>query len=200
MRRPNQSTPAPNRCPAGQSNGLSGSCALITTEASSRRRSLEQLIMMSKLQMSQEQPAALPFQLYSVSQPSLVNHAILISLRACLKNRWHGLPARPAGLPAQRNGRRHPLLDQRLLKQRRTLPFAGLVARPVRLGARGVSPAVFGVPPKTFSRRSDSPLGWPLIHRAPVGETPTGATGTVTLPISTTSFRLSDATANGLGS
>ena len=40
------------------------------------------------------------------------------------------------------------------------------------LGSAGVSPAVFGVPPNT--RRT------PAVH--PLGETPSGATGTVALP------------------
>ena len=52
-----------------------------------------------------------------------------IHLRACLRNGWNGLPARSAGQPAQRNGERHPLLDQRLLRQLRTRPSTGLVAR-----------------------------------------------------------------------
>ena len=60
----------------------------------------------------------------------------------------------------------------------------------VRLGARGVPPAVFGVPPKTPALQMDPPFedGW--MPQGRVGGTPAGATGTVALPISATSFRL----------
>ncbi len=60
----------------------------------------------------------------------------------------------------------------------------------VRWGARGVPPAVFGVPPKSSPRGRDAPFGAWWVRRRPVGETPTGATGTVALPISTAWFRL----------
>ena len=60
----------------------------------------------------------------------------------------------------------------------------------VRLGARGVSPALFGVPPKTPPLKMNAPFGDGWLRRGRVGGTPTGATGTVALPISTASFRL----------
>jgi len=49
------------------------------------------------------------------------------------------------------------------------------------LGARVVSPAVFGVSPKSCPRGTDAPFGAPGTRRGPVGATPTGATGTVAL-------------------
>jgi hypothetical protein len=53
------------------------------------------------------------------------------------------------------------------------------------LGIAGVSPAVFGVPPKT-SGRSDKSMRVGIIDAlGPVGETPTGATGTVAIPFLT---------------
>src|SRR2546427_596823 len=58
------------------------------------------------------------------------------------------------------------------------------------LGSAGVSPVVFGVPPKTFARRTNAPFGAVCHAPRPVGETPTGATGTVALPVSFESFRL----------
>ena len=53
----------------------------------------------------------------------------------------------------------------------------------IRLGARGVPPAVFGVPPKTSPPEMDKPFGGRWIRQGPVGGTPTGATGTVALPV-----------------
>ena len=51
------------------------------------------------------------------------------------------------------------------------------------LGIAGVSPAVFGVPPKTFARRTNRLARRVWRASAPVGGTPTGATGTVAIPM-----------------
>ena len=58
------------------------------------------------------------------------------------------------------------------------------------LGSAGVSPVVFDAPPKTFAGRTNAPFGAVCQALRPVGETPTGATGTVALPISTASLAL----------
>jgi len=55
----------------------------------------------------------------------------------------------------------------------------------VDLGIAGVSPAVFGVPPKTSEPWDDALFGEREVRGKPVGETPTGATGTVAIPVST---------------
>src|SRR5262245_50080799 len=52
-------------------------------------------------------------------------------------------------------------------------------------GSAGVSPAVFGVPPKASRADKASRFDDGLVPPNPVGETPTGATGTVALPVQT---------------
>ena len=65
-------------------------------------------------------------------------------LRACLNNRWNGLPARSAGQPAQRKGKGHPWLDPRLLSARRIPPSTGLVVRRHRQVACAPQDRFFG--------------------------------------------------------
>lgn len=48
------------------------------------------------------------------------------------------------------------------------------------MGSAGVSPAVFGVPPKTSGERTRTFVA--RSRTEPIGETPIGATGTVALP------------------
>ncbi len=46
-----------------------------------------------------------------------------------MTNGWNGLPARPAGQPAQRNEREHRKSDECSFRQLHSLPSTGLVAR-----------------------------------------------------------------------
>ena len=50
------------------------------------------------------------------------------------------------------------------------------------MGSARVSPAVFGVSPKTFEPRTTARFDTLCHAPKPVGETPTGATETIALP------------------
>ena len=58
------------------------------------------------------------------------------------------------------------------------------------VGGTGLRPVKFGVPPNSVCLLNQRSVWFVVVRREPVGETPTGATEAVAVPISTASFRL----------
>src|SRR6185369_3977980 len=75
------------------------------------------------------------------------------------------------------------------LKHRHQRTGQNFSSDPGKSGSAGVPPAVFGVPPKTVPRIRRAPFDLIVLRLGPVGGTPTGATGTVALPVSSDSLQ-----------